>query len=104
MPANTVYVGRRTKWGNPYLVNPKRSAKEAVRAYRMGVRGRWTALERLEGHSCIDMLTVIAYFQRIRRAIWAGELRGRNLACWCLLEKPCHADVLLEIANGETHR
>jgi hypothetical protein len=29
-----------------------------------------------------------------------GELRGKNLACWCPLDQPCHADVLLEIANG----
>lgn len=29
-----------------------------------------------------------------------AELRGRNLACWCRLDQPCHADVLLEIANG----
>lgn len=29
-----------------------------------------------------------------------NELRGRDLACWCPLDQPCHADVLLEIANG----
>lgn len=29
-----------------------------------------------------------------------AELRGRNLACWCPPGQPCHADVLLEIANG----
>jgi len=29
-----------------------------------------------------------------------AELRGKNLACWCRLDQPCHADVLLEIANG----
>jgi hypothetical protein len=28
------------------------------------------------------------------------DLRGLNLACWCALDHPCHADVLLEIANG----
>lgn len=28
-------------------------------------------------------------------------LRGKNLACWCALDKPCHADVLLELANRE---
>lgn len=30
------------------------------------------------------------------------ELAGRDLACWCPLDQPCHADVLLEIANGGT--
>ena len=28
------------------------------------------------------------------------ELRGKNLACWCPLDQPCHADVLLELANA----
>jgi hypothetical protein len=28
------------------------------------------------------------------------ELRGRDLACYCPLDEPCHADVLLEVANG----
>jgi hypothetical protein len=31
------------------------------------------------------------------------KLAGHNLACWCPLDQPCHADVLLEIANGEHH-
>ena len=37
-----------------------------------------------------------------RNVIRAGlaELRGRDLACWCPLASPCHADVLLELANG----
>lgn len=30
------------------------------------------------------------------------ELRGKNLACWCPLDQPCHADVLLEMANSDT--
>lgn len=29
------------------------------------------------------------------------ELRGKNLACWCRLDQPCHADVLLELANAD---
>ena len=28
------------------------------------------------------------------------DLRGKNLACWCPLDQPCHADFLLELANG----
>lgn len=101
MPSNCTYVGRPTKWGNPYPVCKYRSAKNAVRAYRMGVRGRWSALEKLEGHDPVKMLTVIAYFQRIRRALAAGELRGKDLACWCPLAQPCHVDVLLQLANTE---
>ena len=29
-----------------------------------------------------------------------AELRGKDLACWCGLDQPCHADVLLELANA----
>jgi len=37
-----------------------------------------------------------------RKVVLSGlpSLRGKNLACWCPLDQPCHADVLLELANG----
>lgn len=38
---------------------------------------------------------------RVAMASAKRELRGKNLACWCPLGKPCHADVLLEIAKGK---
>ena len=74
MPPKTVYVGRGSKWGNPFRVGDGRTANEAVDCYRE--------------------------FLQIRR-IEVGELRGKNLCCWCRLDQPCHADVLLELANGE---
>lgn len=40
-------------------------------------------------------------FVRFNAAVVRAELAGRDLACWCPLDQPCHADVLLEIANGE---
>ncbi len=67
MPANTVYVGRPTKWGNPYT----RAAMVDFQIWVINNR-------RADLH----------------------ELRGKNLACWCPLDKPCHADVLLELANS----
>ena len=93
MPPNTVYVGRPTRWGNPFIVgeeyvrckmqpgggqeaNTVADNDHAVRLYR-----RFTARE-----TCVQ---IEAY----------RELRGRNLACWCPPGQPCHADVLLEIAN-----
>ena len=35
-----------------------------------------------------------------KRQLIREQLYGKNLACWCGLDQPCHADVLLEIANG----
>ena len=72
MPPNTVYVGRPTKWGNPF--------KSGDRA--RDVRFFLT-------HRPYNLTT-----RTIRRG-----LAGKNLACWCPLDQPCHADVLLKIAN-----
>lgn len=88
MPENAVYVGRPTKWGNPYRngqeafgARPAMTLGEAVAAYR-----KW--IEACNHRSSIDST-------RIRE-----QLRGKDLACWCPLDQPCHADVLLEIANA----
>lgn len=76
MPENTVYVGRPSKWGNPLPV--------VEGDYAGAVRGFRT--------HAIGVLNFTP--ERIR-----AELAGKNLACWCPLDQPCHADVLLEIAN-----
>lgn len=77
MPTGAVYVGRPTKWGNPYLYPPEHAA-EMYRAWLASCNRR----------SVIDI-------DRVKQ-----ELRGKDLACWCPLDQPCHADVLLEIANS----
>lgn len=89
MPDGAVYVGRPTKWGNPFKISngdcdhpdcgpkshPVITAQMAVDQYR-----RWLTP---------GMIMVLRY-----------ELRGKDLACFCPLDQPCHADVLLEIANS----
>ena len=77
MPPNTVYVGRPTKWGNPF---------GNAKAYAISVAPGYLG-------------ATMRFRDEIRR-----ELRGKNLACWCPLDKPCHADVLLQIANGDQDR
>lgn len=47
----------------------------------------------------------VEFFREFRRRYPYTEqelatIRGRDLACWCALDKPCHADVLLELANA----
>ncbi|HDL01136.1 MAG TPA: DUF4326 domain-containing protein [candidate division Zixibacteria bacterium] len=83
MPPNTIYVGRPSKWGNPYKTGDK--ACDA-RCYR----------KELEWY--LDKNSVIS---KKHEQILAGlkKLKGKNLACWCPLDSPCHADILLEIAN-----
>lgn len=100
MPANTVYVGRPTQWGNPWRVGQwetgelqadgtnihRITAEEAVENFRFtmcpieGRPGFVTDFEMAE----IDL----------------RPLRGKDLACWCPLSQACHADVLLELANA----
>lgn len=84
MPPNAVYVGRPTKWGNPFRVGvsyhgyPPMTADIALRAFRINLHGRLQSEP-----SLLD------------------ALRGKDLACWCPLDQPCHADILLELANSE---
>lgn len=102
MPANTVYVGRPSKWSNPFVVqwymdvgySEREARAEAVRDFRMSIE------DPVIGGNLVMALfiDVDAHFDRIRADI--EELRGKNLACWCRLDEPCHADVLLEMANG----
>lgn len=94
MPENTIYVGRPTKWGNPFVPGREgRKVKDCVELYQI-VTG---------GLLCVstDRETVKAQ-ERLQRAVRQDldELRGKNLACFCRLDRPCHADVLLALANG----
>jgi hypothetical protein len=90
-------VDRSTWWGNPFKIGttvrirddagdkivvagPIENQAEAVAWFR----GMWLARE-ARSPGLLE--------RRMR------ELRGKNLACWCALGKPCHADVLLELAN-----
>ncbi len=78
MPPNTVKVDRTSLFGNPYRVGLYRNftAEDAVSAFR-------------------EWLPAHPYFVAMVRR----DLAGKNLACWCKPGAPCHADVLLELAN-----
>ena len=93
-----VKVDRTTKWGNLWIVGPRTcgcrsvgecthdsfrcdNAADAVEAYRDWAT-HWR--QKPDGSGLYNALK---------------ELNGKNLACWCALDQPCHANVLLEIAN-----
>lgn len=110
-PEGAVYVGRPTRWGNPFrpgercqlwhqdcsqdarpgdmyrdwfdVVDPA----HAVRLFR--------ACLDPDDHRWTDMQPGVPSIEDVRH-----YLAGRDLACWCPLDQPCHADVLLELANG----
>ena len=89
MPPNTVKVDRATKWGNPFRVGD-------VKHFGPAYSGRDELIETPE-HAC---RLFRAHMFNLRSATeLIAPLRGKNLACWCPLDAPCHADVLLELAN-----
>lgn len=92
MPANTIYVGRPTVWGNPFIVGEHGTAAQCVDLYR--------AL--LGGFVCVsNPREQIAAQERTHAHVvkHLKNLKGKNLACFCSLAKPCHADILLALAN-----
>lgn len=106
MPENTVSVARPGKWGNPFLV--KDCGQDAsIASFRNAMDGIFSPMT-LEHLTKEGFERAYASLGRWVRRLGLGinrkeqaqyELRGKNLACWCPLDQPCHADVLLELAN-----
>jgi hypothetical protein len=93
LPANAANVARPGKWGNPFVVGLDGTREQCVSLFYQLVSG----FIDLGGRLSVD--EQLAYFRRTRRAL--DGLRGKDLACWCALDgKPCHADVLIAIANN----
>lgn len=104
LPEGAVSVVRPSRFGMPYgpgyTVAYRKfgiveqftiaTAREAVDLYR-----RWLAADPIVPRSAFNAAEAAPTTEDIR-----GELAGKDLACWCPLNEPCHADVLLEIANG----
>ena len=93
MPEGAVYVGRPSPWGNRWLVDEPLGrellwdAQTVVDLYRSEIES--------------DLRDPDPQIAARRWNILRSELAGRDLACWCPLDQPCHADVLLELANRE---
>jgi hypothetical protein len=73
---DAVYVGRPSRWGNPYKIGAHGTREEIVAKFRE------------------KLLSDAEEMAHVR-----ASLRGRDLVCWCA-PLPCHADVLLEVANS----
>lgn len=70
-----VYIGRPSKWGNPYHIGPDGTREQVIEKYRELIRRNPQMIEDI------------------------GELRGKCLGCWCK-PKACHGDVLAELADA----
>ena len=87
MPTGAVYVGRPGPFGNPFRVTEDRTNAECVIAFRT-----WLTVDGIHAGLPERKAAILNSLH---------ELRGKDLACWCPLDQPCHADVLLDIANQE---
>ena len=83
IPEDAIYVGRPSKWGNPFIIGKDGTREEVVAKYRKMLVDD---LGRNQALTFDD--------------IFFTELRGKDLVCWCA-PFPCHADILLEFANAE---
>ena len=108
MPPNTVKVDRSTRWGNPFAIESMGSTKlwcPDTRSWLTGlcsvrlIGGRYWYRSHLSRRQAV-MLSCEMFAAEVGPALDPSPLRGKNLACWCALDAPCHADVLLELANA----
>ena len=73
MPDNTIYIGRPSKWGNPFPVSENNTLEVSLEAYK----------------GLLEMVLK-------NNPTFLDPLKGKNLACWCPLDKPCHGDIILK--------
>jgi len=90
IPPDAVYVGRPSKWGNPMTI------QELKRLFPDDT------LEELHQRAVDWFRSYILTPSRKPKELMTTikELKGRDLVCWCA-PLPCHADILLELANDE---
>ena len=69
-----VYIGRPSKWGNPFVIGKDGNREQVIEKYRRWVLGQPALMAALP------------------------ELKGKTLGCWCA-PHPCHGDVLVELAD-----
>jgi len=72
---NAVYVGRPTKWGNPFT----------VKEYGLTM--------------CLDRYTIWLTQKLFQDPSFLDPLKGKDLVCFCPLDQPCHADIITEFLS-----
>lgn len=112
-----IYVGRPTKWGNPFIVYYNQAfkfwgvyiqrgigldpvypkCKDKKHATNIAVKLFGELLMDLNSHLVEDL--IYKRFRLMRDRI--KDLQEKNLSCWCKVGEACHADVLLTLANAD---
>ena len=108
MPDGAKYAGRPTKWGNPF----KLSVDGYILYYKTGklVGSPWCYWSASSGFKLKDVVELYGLwldgelekdYPYLPKPPSIEELRGKDLACFCHLSKPCHVDVILDKLRGE---
>ena len=107
MPPDAIYVGRGSKWGNPFKI-------EGVHIYAF-YHSAWHPYKIDSAYTASDVVQlfhdllfdlnshkiepeIYNRFRYMRDRIL--DLKGEQLACWCKEGTCCHADALIELANS----
>lgn len=117
-PTGAVYVGRGTRWGNPWRVARAEGCNAGPEVHSQWRSGQhWHAVWPDGEHWCypdkagafervvevyrLSLLSGLSTFAVLPTVAEVREqLAGKDLMCWCAPDLPCHADVLLAVANG----
>src|SRR5690606_36638363 len=100
MPGNAKYVGRPTKWGNPFRLTPD----GFIQCYS-AARNEWVQWSHCGGFGIGEIVQLYGFWLDGKLKSMAPhlatppsleELKGKDLACFCPLSSPCHVDVILE--------
>lgn len=109
-PGDAIVVSRPSKWGNPFKVGEKIDHRDELFCYvertlpdfsfeTANVAVRYSSLTILTPQVAVDAFTWWL-IEQPHLMLSLGELKGHDLACWCPLDQPCHADALIELANA----
>ena len=114
MPADAVKVDRTTRWGNPFCDSEPARRREAYMLTRQGLHWlpgcHWSRQDVVRMHAewlagqiprGTDGQALPVHPKVLPVLPDLEPLRGKHLACWCRLDKPCHADALLRLANAQ---
>ena len=92
MPEGAIYVGRPSRWGNLWSIGGMAHIETCPSA-------TGPVCVTVTRESAVALVRIYVEARVLFEHGWLDPLRGHDLACWCPLDQPCHADVLLELAN-----
>jgi hypothetical protein len=97
LPPDTVKVDRSTVYGNPFIVGQQGPAIACVYNYALMIHGFLCVAF---GQRCFERQAKACAILKAQQPDFT-KLKGKNLACWCAPDAPCHADILLFLVNHQ---